>query len=520
MEGLEPVYVNQLYVHHILGGVVSGTGAESIRNPIDDASFPKPYGMLSGDFSDLMVFHLIDLRETGDKWLECLECRCKDDDGFYLDIGGGGEPGSTGGIDCCTNCTSLVSPTVDYRLRYNVTWIELSDLEEPVKPVTRITADIAPAVDERVEFDVPQFDKLPLSQRSPNDPTIQVLTRTGPLSSLFMNFGINGDSFYIDADELEVMHIHRCVSHLHIAGIDMYLEDVETGAKICEGKAIYGDDPSTDLGFVRSVSPTNYDVPYTISTDSVVRLVSRYNATTLHTGVMGLLTLYISEDAVVGESEAKLTVDLCSEPFCDATLFTPVEKIEQPSMSFWVLHYACKLFMEWDEVSGGCDGDFAAPFGDFSVQSVCADYCDLSDQTDKDPAEVAFEASVRKEMKKQVKQKCHYATKDCTEFLKNIYNCGNPLASGYEDIDDRIADILSVSGQDFALENALLGDENMHRLNTAMEENVVLPCKDIQNSLAQDSPSPDSLSLDSPSSQKYLHFISAFLFLACLINHQ
>lgn len=45
--------------------------------------FPDPYGMVTGDEGDMMVFHLINIREVDD-WISCIECRCRDVDGNYL----------------------------------------------------------------------------------------------------------------------------------------------------------------------------------------------------------------------------------------------------------------------------------------------------------------------------------------------------------------------------------------------------------------------------------------------------
>ena len=105
LEGVKPVPINQLYVHHLSGRVILGQGTEGIRRSEPDAPFPVPYGSLTGDEGDLMIFHIIDLREV-DEWLECVECRCRDPTtGTYLNVGGG--DGQTGGVSCCTNCTAL-----------------------------------------------------------------------------------------------------------------------------------------------------------------------------------------------------------------------------------------------------------------------------------------------------------------------------------------------------------------------------------------------------------------------------
>merc|ERR1712232_402025 len=74
--GVEPVPINQLYVHHLTGRVVLGQGTEGIRRSAPDEPFPYPYGALTGDEGDTMGFHIIDLRGVGDDWLACIECRC------------------------------------------------------------------------------------------------------------------------------------------------------------------------------------------------------------------------------------------------------------------------------------------------------------------------------------------------------------------------------------------------------------------------------------------------------------
>ena len=58
--------------------------------------------------------------------MECIECRCRDPTtGTYLNVGGG--DGQAGGVSCCTNCTALEGPTVDYRMRYNVSYADIPE---------------------------------------------------------------------------------------------------------------------------------------------------------------------------------------------------------------------------------------------------------------------------------------------------------------------------------------------------------------------------------------------------------
>jgi len=165
-----------------------------------------------------MKFHLIDLRETDDKWLKCAECCCQNDHIFKNVVG----------VTCCTNCTSLISPTIDYRMRYNVSWTELSELDVLVEPLVAISTDIAPVVGKNIEFDVPQCQRLPLEQHLSEDPTIQVPKRAGTFRTLFrMQF----PPLFPTYDGSDFVEINRCRGHLHIGGLIIRLEDLETGEK-------------------------------------------------------------------------------------------------------------------------------------------------------------------------------------------------------------------------------------------------------------------------------------------------
>lgn len=226
-EGVTPVPVNQLYVHHLSGRTVLGQGSEGIRRSDVQIPFPDGYGTLSGDEGDAMIFHIIDLRDVDD-WLACVECRCRDPaDGSYLDFAPGEE---TGGVSCCANCTDADDPTVDYRMRYNVSYADVPE-EEPVTNVQMLTADISPAVGRAIEFDVPMYEYIRDGNAKEGMPRIQRLEREGPFNELFkMEF------FGDDYAGPETVKFLRCVGHLHIAAIGMWLEDTETGRVICDGE--------------------------------------------------------------------------------------------------------------------------------------------------------------------------------------------------------------------------------------------------------------------------------------------
>lgn len=374
--GVTPVPINQMYVHHLSGRVILGQGTEGIRRSTPDAPFVKPYGSLTGDEGDLMVFHIIDLREV-DQWLECVECRCKDADGTYLDTGYG--DGETGGVSCCTNCTDLAGPTVDYRMRYNVSYSDVPE-DEPVTVLSMLTADISPAVGKNLEFDVPSFMFLDPSEQAEADSHVQRLERVAPFRELFKH-----DFFGADYHGPDTVKLFRCVGHLHIAALGMWLEDVITGETLCAGVGTHGTDPEADKGFLNAISVDNYDTPKIIAADAPVRLVTEYNATTLHTGVMGMLFIFISSERQITREEASLTADVCSAPICDASLLpappsaaeaaAPCEDAlaSNPACTFGGL-CDCETFVNSPE-STGCGGTYASDFGDMPVNSMCAKHC-------------------------------------------------------------------------------------------------------------------------------------------------
>lgn len=162
-------------------------------------------------------------------------------------------------------------------MRYNVSF---SDIEEdPVKELRMLTADISPAVGANLEFDVPQFNNLPPDQIKEDMPTVQRLTREGPFNELFkMEF------FGAAYNGPDTVRIFRCVGHLHVAAIGMWLEDAVTGENICANVGNYGTDPNADQGFLNGLSVESFDEPVIIPSNHPVRLVSEYDAKELHTG--------------------------------------------------------------------------------------------------------------------------------------------------------------------------------------------------------------------------------------------
>jgi len=413
-----------------------------------------------------MIFHLIDLRNTGEQWLECLECRCKDGKGTYLGVGGSGsevdnddEP-PAGGVSCCFNCTDMTGPTIDYRLRYNVTYTEFSDLDKPIEPLVMISTDVAPAIDRYVEWDVLPWEELSSEHVLKGNPKVQVLERVGTIRELFGGF-FPGAKYTGQG----LVKIHRCIGHLHIAAIGMWLYDDATNEVLCHNDVEYGDDPNSDKGFIRSITVTNYDPPLEILADRKVRLVTHYDAEILHTGVMGLLFLFVIEGKMkISQDEAKLTADLCAAPSCDLTQILPNggcrDALKDSIMCTFGGVCECSDLLLLSDTIGGCDdgGIYMSSFGNVTVGSLCAQHCGCG--------EALLEDSIVEQITEQTKDLCEYAGKECTRYLANVYSCSQPWVEGADGFEKSVTAVVSRRGKSMALEGTKLGSSAMHRFDT------------------------------------------------------
>ena len=560
------VPVNQLYVHHLSGRVVLGQGTEGIRRSAPDAPYPPPNAVLTGDEGDTMIFHIIDLRNVTD-WLPCIECRCKNDNGTYLDIGGGGDGApQTGGVSCCSNCTDLEGPTVDYRMRYNVSYSDLPH-DQPVNEMLMLTADVSLVVDRAIEFDVPSYTNLPEQFQKPGDPFIQRLVREEPFNAIFKH-----DFFGADYDDYgpDLVKLFRCVGHLHVAGIGMWLEDAESGEKLCSGEGFYGDDPEQDKGFLTAIAVDDYQEPKVFPKDRMVRLITEYNATEVHTGVMGMLFIFISGEREVTASDAALSIDVCAQPTCDTSLLPVVTfddvagpvcedtLAENPACSFGGL-------CDCDEVingegSTGCGGTYSSPAGDLQVNSVCAkscgcpsttcedalpsspicsfgqicdcetfinsnastgcggvyssewgdsqinDYCaSFCDACPETSQEELLEEAFVEELEADLKSKCKYATGECREALFNAYSCGIERP-GVESLDEVIRRATATHASRLALQYSKLGSASLHE-ETAQSRGALMGVPECTHGGSQTSPRISAL---------FPVLVSGLLFSLCL----
>ena len=289
---LVPVPLSELYVHHFTGGIEGlGEGAEyrGKKHLLE----PGPNGekwaeIVQGKENNVCNFHLIDIRGVED-WLSCVECRCQDGNGTYLDEGGANEDSAKGGIYCCDTCPSTSTGGVrEYFLTYTVKW---GRLETDTAVVSSVSLDVARALDRKVEHDI----KTSMAD-TPESEHVTVVWR----GKLTANNGLAGDGSY---DGPKIVRIVGCQGHQHIGGRIIRLINDDTGEEICRAEAKYGTEagvPGNEQGFLVEMTFMNTSSdPIELPHDLSVRLESIYE-NALHIGVMSLFRIYY-DTGVTGE---------------------------------------------------------------------------------------------------------------------------------------------------------------------------------------------------------------------------
>lgn len=258
-ENKKEVSLREVYVHHILGTLKVGAGAEDIRTPLE--RFPEPYVWINNPrtTADVTNLHLINtVGVSDDDLLPCIECMCPE--GFAT------ENGDDGGVICCSDCNSSFPPeSKTYFLQYSVQYRDIIDQDIPVREFLLNAAT-------NVEYDVPFLGRDQVH-------TVEKLARLDyPLTKA-------GD---------EEMEIIRCEGHQHIGGLDLIVEDLKTGESICHSTSIYGDgdEIGNENGYLIDMTTTKYSPPRKIKADSKIRIKSEYDASLRHTGVMGIMSVY------------------------------------------------------------------------------------------------------------------------------------------------------------------------------------------------------------------------------------
>jgi hypothetical protein len=273
-------------------------------------------------------------------------------------------------------------------MRYNVTYYEIEE-DKPVDRVIWLTADQSPSVGKNIEYDVPQFDSLPLEQQLiRSDQKIQRLERVGPFNTIFQH-GYFGDDYHGP----ETVKILRCTAHLHVGGRGMWLEDMVTGQTLCSNVGKHGTNTEADEGILIDISVSDYMDPIEIPSDRAVRLVTEYDANDFHAGVMAIIFLFVDAAETITRNEAALVVDMCLHDTCDASVLPSTNNLmpndsegdcfdelaEHPMCKFGNL-CDCETVVN-DPLSTGCNGIYKSTWGDLEINSVCNGYCGCPSQT-------------------------------------------------------------------------------------------------------------------------------------------
>lgn len=271
------VPLSEVYVHHIISPVVAGAGAEDVWTNMsflggNNVLFRTP-AMNGVSFSNT---HLINnLGVSDEDLLACVECRC---------------PESTpekpkGGINCCYDCKSTLAKSSegkDYYYYSSVTYRNITDTDQLVDGLMLNVAD-------DVEFDVPVSNGL--------DGGVSKIEKV-------INFE-RSKSRTKDGNAPEYSNWIKCEGHQHIGGLGMWIYDDETGELICEMLPKYGNGGKYEIlkekGFMVGMSSDYYSPAKPIKEGQRLRLVSLYDNTVEHTGVMALIFVYFERDIGVND---------------------------------------------------------------------------------------------------------------------------------------------------------------------------------------------------------------------------
>merc|ERR1711937_889591 len=189
-----------------------------------------------------------------------------------------------GGFRCCENGNYLID-TDNYNVdefpedvvygKFVLTFLDDDARELGIKETTGIGHDVTGSLETRgnIEFDVPQCENGTL----PEDCIYEQST------VMYADGGIDGST---DGKFL----IPYTVGHLHVGGIDISLYDDSTGELICRSEAIYGNgtEPANEENYIVGMTPCYFDDPPVFNKNDKFRIVSRYNNTKPHFGVMSL----------------------------------------------------------------------------------------------------------------------------------------------------------------------------------------------------------------------------------------
>lgn len=304
-----------------------GAGTECRGTP---QQFNFPYGFVTVDGEDEWIanVHIINTRQlVPEQAHRCLECPCTSEDAITADAVNGikfAKHGCNnellyenntvcaattyhGGLRCCEdgsmclekNEVDLTQPKSTYFLRYS---LEYSEVTPEIRPL--FLAGCCDATGDltnhgNVEYDVPACDP----ELHPGCVhTLATRQRLDMGTNSVYAFLSGGDNSH--DRELEIVF---AVGHQHRGGMGISIYNDATGELLCASRPTYGTGhaPGNESEYIISMSTCTFDPPVRMKASDMVRIVSLYNNTLPHTGVMALMYMavsYVDSDATVAST--------------------------------------------------------------------------------------------------------------------------------------------------------------------------------------------------------------------------
>jgi len=318
-------------------GVGFGAGTESRGTP-QKFYYPYAFTTVEGEDEFIANVHVINTRSmsSGDAH-HCLECPCtsvdlfesnstilgsvasRKTDGWDTCNNALVEEGNTacrpdtyyGGLLCCEDGEFCLDdydnssahfdndkasgPISTYYLRYTVRYADATKDNRPLYLASCCDASGNETMSGNIEYDIPQLCEEWDSLDEDGDDCIHEVSTIQSLhGSSDIAFGAGELNEDEEAREVELVYM---VGHLHRGGIDMVATDANTGELICKSVPNYGtgNDIGNEKGYINGMSTCVFDPPRRMMTTDPIRVTSRYDARSAHTGVMGLFYIAVAD---------------------------------------------------------------------------------------------------------------------------------------------------------------------------------------------------------------------------------
>lgn len=352
-----PVLLSDAYLHHHVVGsggasknkwtpmkpqnfsraVGFGAGTESRGTP---QAFVFPYAFVTVEGEEFWIanVHIINTRSLAPELAHrCLECPCTAENRHGMDASWSSLAKNSnttsriinpqcnaelqavensacfhetyhGGLRCCENGVSCLAQDEvaehpmtmsTYYLRYRFEYVTLSSVSSPtIKPIS--VASCCDATGDLEHHGAVEYD-LPLCNPELHPGCVYTLSTRQTIDAL------SGQSVYsvldgpgaanADSGTGEWIELVFAVGHQHRSGMGIHLYNDTTDELICSSIPTYGNGTGigNERGYITAMSTCTFDPPLIMRRNTVVKIVSNYDNTLAHTGVMSLFYLAIAE---------------------------------------------------------------------------------------------------------------------------------------------------------------------------------------------------------------------------------